>query len=94
MPTPAGRSWSRGSCAASFLGLLTLLILAASVFWSGILIARLAGAQVASDLSAVTSIFSAYFTANFGEIFVVIMAAGIILGAISSYLAVRRYLKV
>jgi cell division transport system permease protein len=75
-------------------GLLTLLILAGLVFWSGALIAHIAGATVASDLSSVVSIFSAYFISNFGEIFTIIMSAGIILGAISSYLAVRRYLKV
>ena len=75
-------------------GLLTLLILAGTVFWSGALITRLAGATVASDLSSIISIFSAYFISNFGEIFSIIMAAGIILGAVSSYLAVRRYLRV
>jgi cell division transport system permease protein len=75
-------------------GLLTLLILAGLVFWSGALIARLAGATVANDLSSIISIFSAYFINNFGQIFTIIMAAGIILGAVSSYLAVRRYLKV
>lgn len=75
-------------------GLLTLLILAASVFWSGALIARLAGAQAASDLSSVTAIFTGYFVSNFGQIFTIIMVSGIVLGAVSSYLAVRRYLKV
>ncbi len=75
-------------------GLLTLLILAGTVFWSGALITRLAGATVASDLSSIISIFSAYFISNFGQIFTIIMAAGIILGAVSSYLAVRRYLRV
>lgn len=75
-------------------GLLTLLILAGLVFWSGAIIMRVAGAQVASDLSSTISIFSVYFISNFGQIFAVVMGAGIILGAISSYLAVRRYLKV
>jgi len=75
-------------------GLLTLLILAGLVFWSGAIISHFAGAQVADDLSSIISIFSAYFISNFGEIFTIIMSAGVILGAISSYLAVRRYLKV
>jgi len=75
-------------------GVLTLLILAALVFWSGALLSHLAGAQVASDLSSIISVFSTYFISNFGEIFTIIMSAGIVLGAISSYLAVRRYLKV
>jgi cell division transport system permease protein len=39
------------------------------------------------------NIFS-YYTANFGQMFLILMGAGIILGAVSSYLAVRRYLKI
>lgn len=35
-----------------------------------------------------------YYIANFGQIFIMIMVAGIILGGISSYVAVRKYLKV
>ena len=38
--------------------------------------------------------FFPYFVKNFGEIFIIILGSGIILGAASSYLAVRRYLKV
>ncbi|MBL7045648.1 MAG: ABC transporter permease [Parcubacteria group bacterium] len=35
-----------------------------------------------------------YYLGNFGQIFVIIMGTGILLGAVSSYLAVRRYLKI
>lgn len=35
-----------------------------------------------------------YYTQNFGQIFLIIIGAGVVLGAASSYLAVRRYLKV
>ena len=35
-----------------------------------------------------------YYIANLNQIFLVILATGVALGAISSYLAVRRYLKV
>ena len=35
-----------------------------------------------------------YYIKNFGQIFVIIVGSGILIGAISSYLAVRRYLKV
>lgn len=35
-----------------------------------------------------------YYTANFGEIFLVIVASGVAIGSISSFLAVRKYLKV
>jgi cell division transport system permease protein len=34
-----------------------------------------------------------YYTANFNQIFVIILISGIVLGVISSFLAVRRYLK-
>lgn len=39
------------------------------------------------------NVFS-YYINNFGEIFLVILASGIAIGAISSYLAVKRHLKV
>lgn len=35
-----------------------------------------------------------YYLSNFGQIFLLLLGAGVILGAISSYLAVRRYLQV
>ncbi|MES2213581.1 MAG: permease-like cell division protein FtsX [Patescibacteria group bacterium] len=35
-----------------------------------------------------------YYTSNFGEVFLVIVASGVAIGSISSYLAVRKYLKV
>ncbi len=35
-----------------------------------------------------------YYVSNFGEMFLIILTAGILLGAVSSYLAVRRYLRV
>lgn len=38
------------------------------------------------------NIFS-YYTANFGSIFVTIMGAGVLLGSLSSFLAVKKYLK-
>ncbi|MDO8482377.1 MAG: permease-like cell division protein FtsX [bacterium] len=35
-----------------------------------------------------------YYTVNFGQIFGIIMGSGVVLGAVSSYLAVRRYLTI
>ena len=35
-----------------------------------------------------------YYTSNFGQIFLIIVGSGIAIGAISSYLAARKYLKV
>jgi cell division transport system permease protein len=34
-----------------------------------------------------------YYTANFGEMFLVVIGSGMLIGAISSFLAVRKYLK-
>jgi cell division transport system permease protein len=34
-----------------------------------------------------------YYLMNFGEIFLIVIGSGILIGAVSSYLAVRRYLK-
>ncbi len=35
-----------------------------------------------------------YYTANFGQIFMILVGSGIALGAVSSYFAIRKYLKV
>ncbi len=35
-----------------------------------------------------------YYTSNFGEFFLIIVGSGILIGSVSSYLAVRKYLKV
>ena len=35
-----------------------------------------------------------YYTTNFGQIFIIILLSGMAIGALSSYLAVRKYLKV
>jgi cell division transport system permease protein len=35
-----------------------------------------------------------YYTTNFGQIFLIISLSGIFIGALSSYLAVRKYLKI
>jgi hypothetical protein len=34
-----------------------------------------------------------YYTSNFGQLFLVVVGSGIIIGAISSYLAVHKYLN-
>tara|TARA_B100001540_G_scaffold301029_1_gene307053 strand:+ start:504 stop:1427 length:924 start_codon:yes stop_codon:yes gene_type:complete len=34
-----------------------------------------------------------YYISNFGQLFVIVVGSGIIIGAVSSYLAVKRYLK-
>lgn len=75
-------------------GAITLVLMAVFAYWSDAAILRFAGVQVASDFSLVVNILSSYFIANFGEIFVIIVGAGVILGGLSSYIAARRYLKI
>jgi cell division transport system permease protein len=73
---------------------IALILMAAFAYWSDAVVLKFAGVQVASDFELAVNILSRYFVQNFGEIFVIIMGAGIILGAIPSYVAARRYLKV
>jgi len=65
-------------------GILTLIIFYPVTYWLG---------GVTSNFFIGMNIFD-YYTQNFGQIFLVIMASGIVIGAISSYLAVRKYLSV
>ena len=75
-------------------GAIALVVLAATAYWSDTLILRLAGVDVAANFSLVVNVFSTYFSQNFGELFVIMMGGGIILGGVSSYIAARRYLRV
>jgi cell division transport system permease protein len=77
-----------------FSGVLTLIILSIFAFYTDAAIVKFAGVQGADDFGLIINVFSTYFRANFGQIFALIMGSGIVLGAISSYLAVRRYLNV
>jgi cell division transport system permease protein len=38
--------------------------------------------------------FFVYYVSHFGQLFLLLVGSGIVLGAVSSYLAVRRYLKI
>ncbi len=73
---------------------IALILMAAFAYWSDAVVLKFAGVQVASDFELAVNILSRYFIQNFGEIFVIIMGAGVVLGAIPSYIAARRYLKV
>ena len=64
-------------------GLLTLALFYPVTLWLGDLTER---------FFIGINIFE-YYTSNFGQIFIVVIGSGIIMGAISSYLAVMRYLK-
>ncbi len=73
---------------------ISLILLAAFAFWSDALILRLAGIDVAQNYEFAINVFSSYFTLHLGEIFGIILGAGIVLGGGSSYVAARRYLHV
>ncbi len=74
--------------------IITLILMAIFAYWSDSLVLRLAGVDVASNFSLIVNVLSAYFVSNFGQIFVLIMGSGIVLGGVSSYIAARRYLRV
>lgn len=46
------------------------------------------------DISEIKHILFSYYVTNFSQIFTIILGSGIVLGAVSSYIAVRRYLNV
>ncbi|OHA16465.1 MAG: hypothetical protein A3C79_02485 [Candidatus Taylorbacteria bacterium RIFCSPHIGHO2_02_FULL_45_28] len=75
-------------------GVITLILMAAFAYWSDTVVLKFAGVQVAVDFELAVNILARYFMQNFGQIFVIIMSAGIVLGGVSSYIAARRYLKV
>jgi len=75
-------------------GLITLGLMAAFAHWSDTLVLKLVGVEMAANFGLLVNILSDYFTQNLGQIFLVIMGAGIILGGVSSYIAAKRYLRV
>ena len=74
--------------------IITLILMAVFAYWSDALVLKIAGVDVASNFSLIVNVLSAYFVSNFGQIFVLIMGSGIVLGGVSSYIAARKYLKV
>ena len=77
-----------------FSGIITLVLLGVFAYYSDVLIVKFAGVQSANDFEILVNVFSSYLFENFGQIFGIIMGSGIVLASISSYLAVRKYLKV
>lgn len=75
-------------------GVIALVCMAIFAYWSDILVLRFAGVQVAADFELAVNVLSRYFVQNFGQIFVLIMGLGVLLGGLSSYIAARRYLRV
>jgi cell division transport system permease protein len=65
-------------------GIITLIIFYPLTYWLG---------PTTENFFSGLNLFR-YYVSNFSQIFGIIMGFGIILGAASSYLAVRRYLKI
>lgn len=64
-------------------GLLTLILFYPVLLWFG---------NFTENFFIGFNLFD-YYTTNFGQLFVVVIGSGVIIGAISSYLAVRKYLR-
>ncbi len=65
-------------------GIVTLLFFYPLTWWMG---------KATASFFGGINVFN-YYVTNFGFFFLVIVGSGIILGAVASYLAVRRYLHV
>lgn len=63
---------------------LTLIILWPVTFWLG---------PITERLFVETNIFQ-YYISSFGEMFLIIVGSGIFIGSISSFLAIKRYLRI
>ncbi len=64
-------------------GVLTLIIFYPVLFWFG---------RYTENFFVGFNLFS-YYTSNFGQLFLIVVGSGIVVGSISSYLAVRKYLN-
>lgn len=86
----ASRSYVRGPFVIEGImygivaALITLLLFYPISLW---------GAEFTANFFGASGSFN-YYVNNFGELFVILMVAGIGLGAISSYVAVRKYLDI
>ncbi len=68
----------------AFSAILAMLIFYPAAYYLG---------RYTKDFFETINIYS-YYIQNFGQIFLLLLGAGVVIGAISSYLAVRRYLIV
>ncbi len=77
-----------------FSAILTLVLMGAIAYWGDAFILQFAGVQLAKDFELVVNVLFKYFVTNWSQIFIIIMGSGVVLGGISSYVAVRKYLRV
>ena len=75
-------------------GLITLGVLAIFAYYTDAAVVKLIGIEGANDFSLIVNVLARYFVTNFGQIFAIIMGSGVVLGGLSSYIAVKRYLRV
>lgn len=73
-----------GTIYGAVAGIITLIAFYPITFWLG---------DATANFFIGLNVFK-YYTSNFGQIFAIIMASGMAIGAISSFLAVRKYLKI
>jgi len=64
-------------------GLISLILLLPATYWLS---------RATTDYFGGINLFK-YFVSNFGQMFLVLVVIGVILGTLSSYIAVRRYLR-
>ncbi|PIQ91630.1 MAG: hypothetical protein COV70_02700 [Parcubacteria group bacterium CG11_big_fil_rev_8_21_14_0_20_39_22] len=72
-------------------GIISIIIFYPLTYWFGPLFYPLP--LFLTDSVGKLTLFE-YYINNFGEIFLIVVGSGVVLGAISSWLAVRRYLKI
>lgn len=65
-------------------GIFTLLLFYPVTYWAG---------THTENFFIGLNVFN-YYINNFGQIFLIIMLSGVVIGALASYLAVRKYLKI
>jgi cell division transport system permease protein len=65
-------------------GIITLMLFYPATYWLG---------QATANFFTGVNIFS-YYVTHFAQIFLIIIASGIVIGSVSSFLAVKKYLNV
>lgn len=73
-----------GMISGVFAGVIAIALFYPLTLWLG---------PITQNFFTALNVFE-YYQAHFGELFVIIMGSGVLLGGLSSYLAVKRYLKV
>lgn len=73
-----------GMLSGVFAGIIALALFYPLTIWLG---------PITQNFFSALNVFE-YYQAHFGQFFLIVMGSGIVLGALSSFLAIKRYLKV